>query len=226
MPLEQFITALDNYIGSEDFASLNDNDRQSGMEYLRKTFIADNPDVNPDDVNEIAEGRNKRYLRGTGRGRAAPNLITYQLPNQTPGYRDMTVDERATALQDFRAKIPEIAKQNPLQRDDTAFFLGQQIDQLERINNGEDSGYIHDKASRLGQGLIAGLMDSVGAESAAEAARGFFHENPKYDQDFGASLAEGIGSVGAFIAVIATAIIALIFCGKFLRRPLNWTGGR
>ncbi len=157
MTISDYQKGLFGYMSSDQFLALDDEKRQENIDLFRQKFIFEYPDVDVDLVNKITEEENKTYLRATGRGRVIPK-INIVFPNQEEGYDMLSDSEKSQKIEEFKEKIPEIAATNPSQREDTEFFLNQSINQLERINNGEDRNWFQDKASRIGQGFVAGLL--------------------------------------------------------------------
>jgi len=204
MDLIQYESALNNFIGSEEFASLDDASQQERIKGIRDAYLDQNRDTSIEDVDSITENSNKRFLRGTGRGRAIPTLDNIIFPNQEAGFNDLTLTEKNAKLEEFRNKIPELAKQNPTQREDTEYFLKQSIGELDRRVNGEGKGRIRSMASSLGEGFLATLAESVGATDTADGIRSYFTENPEYDGEFFTNqLFQGVGSGFASVAIIA-----------------------
>lgn len=204
MDLIQYESALNNFIGSEEFASLDDASQQERIKGIRDAYLDQNRDTSIEDVDSITENSNKRFLRGTGRGRAIPTLDNIIFPNQEAGFNDLTLTEKNAKLEEFRNKIPELAKQNPTQREDTEYFLKQSIGELDRRVNGEGKGRIRSMASSLGEGFLATLAESVGATDTADGIRSYFTENPEYDGEFFTNqLSQGVGSGFASVAIIA-----------------------
>lgn len=201
--------ALSNYMRSPEFQSQNNDQQQELLKLARERLIEDNPGIDVDYVNRLFETENKLYLRGSGRGRAIPDLqsLGVVFPNQEPGFEDLSKEDKVKKIDEFRLSIPEIAALNPTQREDTEYFLDKSATELERRANGENVGWIRDKVARTWEGYVAGLLNYVGADDAAESVRGFFHENPEYDENLTSDLAQGLGSVGSAMTIfIGTAL--------------------
>lgn len=196
--------AISNYTQTPEFAALDNDAQQEGIKSFRNGYLAKYKDANIDDVNFITEEANKSYLRDTGRGRAIPK-ININLPNQEEGWDDLKEKEKREKIQEFRNSIPEIAATNPTQREDTEHFLKQTAAELDRRNDGEDTGRIHSLGSGLMQGIFSNLAEGVGATDTAESVRAYFHENPKYDENLSQQFAEGLGSAVSSIAIIVGA---------------------
>ena len=204
MDLSQYKQALDGFISSTEFHQLDDSAQQARIKGVRDAYLEENPDVPQEDVDYITEATNRRFLRGTGRGRAIPDLNNIIFPNQEPGFKDLGLTEKNTKLEEFRNKIPELAKSNPTMKEDTEYFLNKSIDELDRRVNGEGKGRIRSMASSLGEGFLATLAESVGATDTADGIRRYFTENPEYDDEFFTNqLSQGVGSGFASVAIIA-----------------------
>jgi hypothetical protein len=208
MDTSEYDNALRGYIISDDFAQLDDDTRQRAIDNARQGYLEQQPDADVNEVNAITERINKTYLRSSGRGRVIPKLIDVALPSNDPGYSKLSKEQKDDELAKFEAKIPSLAAENPTQREDQEFFLRQQLGELKRRNNGEGTWWATDKVKRLWQGVLSTAAESVGATDIAEGVRDFFHENTKYDDDFSAKLAEGVGSAAASVAVMMAATAA------------------
>jgi len=123
---DEYGVALSNYIQSDQFSQADDDTKQDNIKSFREGYLVKNPDVNVDTIDSITQGLNKLFLRGTGRGRVIPK-ININLPNQEAGYDKLTPEQRATKLEEFKSQIPTIAKDNPAQKDDTEYFLNQEL---------------------------------------------------------------------------------------------------
>lgn len=207
MDINEYISAVNNYTLSDEFASLDESGKQLAFNRIRDGYIEQNPDADKDVVNRVTEEQNKNWLRNTGRGRAIPDTFIKEnniiFPHQEPGYAGLSRDEKVAKLEAFKETITSIAEQNPIQRDDTEFFLNQSVRQLEREAKGEGVGYISDKGKRVTEGFLSTLAQFVGAPETAENIQDYFEENPKYDEDFAAKLSQGLGSAGSSIVIMA-----------------------
>lgn len=200
MNITEYGIALQNYLGTSEFSRLTDSEQQQRIKVIRNTYLGENPEADVSLVDSTTEELNKRFLRGTGKGRAIPEIDPSVLP-VTEEWNSLSKDERQEKIDEFRLRIPEIAAANPTQKEDTEFFLNQQARELERRNNGEGRNWVVDKFSRAGEGAFAGLLNYVGADEMAEKAKDYFHENPEYDEAFTAQLAQGLGDVGASMSI-------------------------
>lgn len=207
MDIQEYSNNLNNFVGSKDFAALNPQQQQESIAGARNWYIEQNPNVDPEQVDRITQGTNVQYLRNTGQGRALP-IININLPNKEEGFDALNKEEKLKKIDEYKLKIPEIASTVPTQKEDAEYFMNQSVRELERQVNGADTGYIADKGKRLVEGFAAGLASGIGAESAAEGIQDFFHENTKYDEDFTAQLAQGLGSAGSSVLIIAGAAAA------------------
>lgn len=199
MNLDEYNNTLNTWVQSEKFAGLTDEEQQTSLKQLRQQYIDQNPNEDVDAVNNITESNNKFYLRATGKGRVIPTLDNETLGLQE--YDELKKEDRSKAIEDFRSRIPEIAKNNPTQKEDTEYYLGQVADEMERRNNGENRSWVGDKFARAGEGLVAGLLNYVGADDMAEASRKYFFENPDMDEDYSSMLASGLGDMGASMTI-------------------------
>jgi len=127
---DQYRSALSEATQSQDFTALNDDSRQEYIKNFRAGYLKDNPEADLDTVNSITEGINKSYLRGTGRGRVVPK-ININFPDQEKGYKDLSRSQKQERLDAFKEKIPAIAKANPVQREDTEYYLTQRLEELQ-----------------------------------------------------------------------------------------------
>lgn len=207
MNLNEYRTAIGNFTQSPDFASLQDSEKQDQIKVFRDSFIKDNPDVDVAYVDSITENENKNFLRNTGRGRVVPDKFIQEnniiFPNQDPEFATLKTADQQKKIEEFKLKIPEIAAQNPTQKEDTEFFLNQSMRRLERQVGGKNTGYVGDKGKRAAEGFLSTLAQFTNMPELSESVQDFFQENTKYDQDIGAHLAQGLGSAGASIVVMA-----------------------
>src|SRR6478752_3106937 len=202
MEIQEYTNNLNNFIGSKDFAAMNPQQQQESIAGARNWYLQENPDASAETIDSITQGTNVSYLRNTGQGRALP-IININLPSQDPKFNDLKKEDQLQKIEEYKLKIPEIAASVPTQKEDAEYFMNQSVRELERQVNGADTGYIADKGKRLVEGFAAGLASGIGADSAAEGIQDFFHENTKYDEDFTAQLAQGLGSAGSSVLIIA-----------------------
>lgn len=202
MDLQEYSQSLNAFMTSPEFAEMNPQQQQEAVAGSRNWYLEQNPDADAATVDTITEGTNITHLRNTGQGRALP-IIDINLPSQDPKFKDLKQEEQLQKIEEYKLKIPGIAASVPTQKEDAEYFINQSVRQLERQVNGQKTGYIADKGKRLVEGFAAGLASGVGADSMAEGIQDFFHENTKYDEDFTAQLAQGLGSAGSSIVIIA-----------------------
>src|SRR5690606_7682475 len=155
MNILEYQQALSNFIQSDEFGSLNEQDKQDRILNFRNTYISENPDTPVENVDSVTESINKNFLRTTGRGRVVPSLDNIIFPNQERGFKQLTQDQKLEKIEEFKAKIPSLAGENPHQKEDTEFFLNQSMRELERRVNGENVGWIRSKGAGLGEGFFA-----------------------------------------------------------------------
>jgi hypothetical protein len=207
-----FNQRFNGFLRSPYFASLDDQGQQESIIRYRDNALADFPNLNPDDVNRIVELENKKYLREAGKGRAIPTgwQEKVKLPNWDKDWDVLSKDERVNRIEEFKGKASEYANLFPTQKEDAEFYFEQLGRTLEREVQGEDKGWVGDKGSRIMQGFTAGLANYTGMTGVAEWMEDFWHENPKYDGDLMADLAQGVGDVGASMTIFlgAAAITA------------------
>lgn len=162
-------------------------------------FIRKNPSE-ADAAYDVAESRYKDFRRNTGQGRYIP-AGSVEGPWSDPNFDYLNPEEKEEAIKGFRNQIDAMASADPINREDLSYYYNTVADAYERRIRGEDTGWVMDKAYRAWDGLAGFLADAVGASDVANSIRRYSKENPKYDEDLTAMLAEGIGSVGASMAV-------------------------
>ncbi len=198
---------LDQISKTSAFLDATPEMQQTILRNTRDEYIAENP-KDSEYAQSVAEERNKTFLRSTGQGRHIPTNLKIDAPWQSEDFEFLSEEERQTKIEKFKLKIPEIAAQDTLNKEDNEFYLKQVADAQIRAVKGEDTGYIADKAYRAFDGFAAGLANYVGAEEIAENIRRSSAENPKYDEDFGAILAQGAGDMAASTAIFLGAAAA------------------
>lgn len=211
MKLDDYTNALYNYMGSDEFAKLDDITQQKYLDGARQKYIEKHPDIDIDSINRITEKANREFLRNTGRGRYVPtpeDLINIKFPNQEEGFNELSKEEKVERIEAFKLEIPEISKQYPTIKEDMEFFLSQSTRELERRANGEGRSKPKDLGVRAMQGLVSGLARYTGFEEAAKSAEDFFHENPEFDEDFSSGLAQAVGDVGAGMTIFIGSALA------------------
>lgn len=189
------------------FLGLDTENRNKVVSGFRDEFIAKYPGQ-AEYFNEVAENAQVGFLRSTGQGRYVPTEFNTQAPWQSEGWDLMSEDEKSDEIEKYKTKIPEIANQDRLNKGDIEFYLDQVSDAQLRKAKGEDTGWIMDKGYRAFDGFAAGMASYVGAEDTAAAIRRSSSENPKYDTDLTATLAQGAGDMVASTAIFVGASLA------------------
>lgn len=213
MDLPDFEVALNQYTASREFVDLDsEEERQRHIAGIRHNYLLDNPDTNVAHLNDIVETANMDYLRRSGNGRIVPTTFLKEnniiFPNQKPEWDRLSTEGKNKELESFRSQIVKIADQNPTQREDTIFYLNQVSEGIERIANSEKRNKVSDFGVRAAEGYMSMLADFVGATEVSKEIKQYFHEDVSRDEDISSSLAQGVGSAGASIALMAGAAIA------------------
>jgi len=208
MPLDlvNYSIKLNDLTRSEKFLSLPKDEQQKIIADYRQATISENPNVDIGTLDKVTEAENVNFLRTTGQGRILPNLQEFTLPTQSKDWESLSEDDKLTRINEWRNQIPDLAATKPTQKGDTEFGLNQVADEIERRIKGQDTGYIHDKLSRIGEGAVAGFLNYTGFDGAAKEARRWFSENPEYDDSLVSGVASGLGDAAASMAVWAASV--------------------
>lgn len=208
MPLDlvDYSIKLNDLTRSEKFLGLSKDEQQKLIADYRQATISENPNIDIGTLDKVTESENVNFLRNTGQGRILPNLQEFTLPTQSADWESLSEDDKLTRINEWRNQIPDLAATKPTQKGDTEFGLNQVADEIERRIKGQDTGYIHDKLSRVGEGAVAGFLNYTGFDGAAKEARRWFEENPEYDDSLVSSVASGLGDVASSMAVWAASV--------------------
>lgn len=206
MNLLEFKDRLNKFYSSGPFQLADENIQQSLIKEEIDFFIKDNPDLY-DQAFSLAENTYKDYRNNTGQGRYIPSGPV-EGPWSKPDFINLSEESKLQSIRDFRSSISSLASQDRLNQDDLEYYYNTVADVYERQTKGEDTGWIADKGYRAWDGLAGFLADAVGAPDTADRIRRFSRENPKYDEDLTAMLAEGAGSIGASMAIFIGGTLA------------------
>lgn len=203
----EYRSFLQSFVQGSVFAASDEETQQKMLARVRDEFKQIEGTV-PSEIDFITQEVNKEYRRANNMGRHIPSGITITGPWDEPEFESLSEEEKVAKIEDYRTRIPEIASQDTLNYDDTKYYLNRVFDEQKRIAQGENTGWVEDKAWRLFDGLAAGIASKLGDQGAADSIRSWSETNPKYDEDFTAQLAQGVGDIGASTAIFlgATAL--------------------
>lgn len=199
MDLLEFSTRLDRITSTPIYQESDEYTQQEILRRERDEFIQSNPNES-ENANILTENRYKDFRRNTGQGRYIPDGVVAG-PWTSPDFTNLSEEDKLESIKDFRSKIPDLASEDRINQEDLEYYYSTVSDIYERQVRGEDTGWVADKAYRAWDGMAGFLADAVGASDTADSIRRFSRENPKYDEDLTAMLSEGLGSVGASMAI-------------------------
>jgi hypothetical protein len=201
---------MGNLISSNKFNELSEEDQQRAFEQVKDEFIQKNPDYDPDLINRVTEQYNKIHLRRSGQGRAMPDLSRVELPTQNPDeWNNLSQTQKREKIEEFEAKIPEIANKYPTMKEDAEFFFKKYSQGLTRENETQDQGRVADHFNRaVFHGFAGGLLNYVGLPDASDAVKNTFHTRPDLDESWSGAFAQGAGDLAASMTVFIGAMAA------------------
>jgi len=208
MNLVEYQDSVNAAVRTDAYNSLPQERQQAVLQGLRSEYLKERP-FEEEAVNRISESINKKHLRATGQGRYIPmrSEIDAPLPWEDQDWAIKSEDVKEKLLEDFRGTIPDLAAQDPVNKEDRGFYLNAVTDHALRKAIGGDTGWASDKFKRVFEGFTAGILGFVGADEKAQDVRNWVADNPDYDDDFTAKLATGLGDLGSSTAVFVAGSI-------------------
>lgn len=195
---------VDGITSSEKFGRLPDEEKQNALRELRDSFVHTNPGAE-EEANFILQNANQNYLRAVGEGRFQPDINSFdrsELPFAQEDFSLLSEEEKLNQIEEFReVTAPKLAAKDPINEEDTEFFLRQVANHEQRKVIGQDTNPLTDKAFRFAEGFAAGVAESINATETAEAIRNYIPDNPDYDDNFASKLATGFGDFGSSMAI-------------------------
>jgi len=179
------------------FYTKQPEEREKILRDLTDAATRDTPDLTKG-FQQISGDSNIFTRRALGQGRYIPETDKFKI-NLPADFDTLAPEEQEVAIQ--KARTQDVTGGDYLNATDIEYYKQRQLDGLERQALGGDTGWVGDKSKRLMQGFFGGLANMTGQEDLANSINQFFHENPKYDPDWSAKFAEGVGSTGAAIGV-------------------------
>ena len=206
--IREYDQFLNNLTAADTFSALDKDEKLAHLIGLRDKY-KETHELDEIDTRTIDSYTHARsdFVKGD-RYRVTPEKFK-ETGIEFPDIDGMPVNDALGKINTFREQA-EVASDmfDPIVRDDYKHDLLGVANELERKARGQDTTIVADKGYRFTQGMVGGLMRSLGKDDWAddfEAA--YLPENPNFDEDYSSKFATAAGDFVTTIGLIAGATL-------------------